>query len=81
MQTHVGYMQCVVVVFSCEKNDRARVACHSIFASFSMIWNLFVRLLQEFLKLFQHVVLTLITYFQRVLQFLSCPGCPLQPHV
>ena len=46
-----------------------------------VIWNLFVRVLQEFLKLFQHVVLTLITYFQRVLQFLSCPGCPLQPHV
>ena len=74
-------MQCVVVGFSCEKNDRARVACHSIFTSFSMIWNLFVGLLQEFLKLFQHVVLTLITLFQRVLQFVSCPGCPLQPHV
>ena len=27
------------------KNDRARVACHSIFACFSMIWNLFVRVI------------------------------------
>ena len=37
-------------------------------------------LLQEFLKLL-HVALTFIKYYQRVLQFFSCPGYPLQPRV
>ena len=35
-------MQCVVVVFSCETNNRARVTLSLSFCKFSMIWNLFV---------------------------------------